>query len=518
MLKPPVLSFTDTGLSVSDGVTRTGLWSVSSASDIGWEYSLDLGRSWIVGEGGGFEVTQDGAQTIWVRARDSDGNVSEIVMAACVLDTKSPAALTATPVQQAGVTRFDFQGLEQMSVWEYSIDRGTSWWLGSGKSLSVIGNAFPRISVRQTDLAGNVSQPAEFNLEASGLGWREISGNPLAPDVVGESDHTLLVHGEIDRADADYVRFDIPAAAQLKSAKFTFYQSVDEIAFYAMQRAQVFDAGTDIKKMLVFGHFGPTDIGSNLVQSAPLASLRTGSLTTWVNQTGTLKTTYLLQVDVQRDADAGSGFGTSPQTVSLAGTGTNAMGSQIVTGSTRLDKFIYNAAAANYSVTSMAGFLTVSSQSSAERDQLTGVERLKFTDKSIAFDVDGNAGQAYRIYKAAFGRDPLVGDLAGLGYWIGRIDNGMDLTEVAARFIDSNEFRSLYGQNPSNAEFLSKVYANVLGRTADQAGFNWWLEQINTNPEKTRRKVLADFSESLENKQAVASLIGNGIAYLEFAE
>jgi hypothetical protein len=92
----------------------------------------------------------------------------------------------------------------------------------------------------------------------------------------------------------------------------------------------------------------------------------------------------------------------------------------------------------------------------------------------------------------------------------------MDMVEVAARFIDSNEFRSLYGQNPTNAEFLTKVYTNVLGRTPDQGGYDWWLNELNTNPAKTRQKVLADFSESAENKDSVVTLIGNGIQYSEF--
>ncbi len=35
ILAPPRLSFTDTGLSVNDGVTRTGLWDVSSSEGLG---------------------------------------------------------------------------------------------------------------------------------------------------------------------------------------------------------------------------------------------------------------------------------------------------------------------------------------------------------------------------------------------------------------------------------------------------------------------------------------------------
>jgi len=149
-------------------------------------------------------------------------------------------------------------------------------------------------------------------------------------------------------------------------------------------------------------------------------------------------------------------------------------------------------------------------------DSAIDVERFLFSDITLALDTAGNAGKAFRVYKAAFTRNPMAGDQAGLGYWINSIDKGMDMVEIAARFIDSPEFRTLYGQNPSNAEFLTKVYTNVLGRTPDQGGYSWWLNQLNTNPEKTRPKVLADFSESQENKDSVATLIGNGIQYIDY--
>jgi hypothetical protein len=93
------------------------------------------------------------------------------------------------------------------------------------------------------------------------------------------------------------------------------------------------------------------------------------------------------------------------------------------------------------------------------------------------------------------------------------MDKGMDVVSVAARFIDSSEFRSLYGHNPTDAEFLTKVYSNVLARTPDAAGLAWWVNEMKTNPSKTWQKVLADFSESIENQANVASLIANGIEY-----
>ena len=138
------------------------------------------------------------------------------------------------------------------------------------------------------------------------------------------------------------------------------------------------------------------------------------------------------------------------------------------------------------------------------------VERLAFLDVSVAFDTSSVAGQAYRIYKAAFDRTP---DGGGLGYWIAQMDKGMGVIEVAARFIDSPEFRALYGQNANISEFLTKVYTNVLDRAPDSAGLDWWVNEMKTNPTKTWQKVLADFSESTENQANVASMIANGITY-----
>jgi len=89
VLKAPVLSFNDTGLDVTDGVTSNGRWGVESQG-IDWEFSLDQGINWTRGSGGSFEVKGDGAKMIWVRARDDAGNTSEIVRVNCVLDTTPP--------------------------------------------------------------------------------------------------------------------------------------------------------------------------------------------------------------------------------------------------------------------------------------------------------------------------------------------------------------------------------------------------------------------------------------------
>lgn len=160
-------------------------------------------------------------------------------------------------------------------------------------------------------------------------------------------------------------------------------------------------------------------------------------------------------------------------------------------------------------------------QSAELKDALTGelvasfeaADRLIFEDKVIANASDVNASMAFRLYEAVFNRNPMEGDTAGLGYWVGEIDAGMTLEDVAARFIDSSEFVAVYGASPDNATFLTKLYENILDRSPDSEGYGWWLNELNTNSERTQAKVLAEFAESDENQMAVADLVATGIVY-----
>lgn len=75
-----------------------------------------------------------------------------------------------------------------------------------------------------------------------------------------------------------------------------------------------------------------------------------------------------------------------------------------------------------------------------------------------------------RLYWAFFNRDP---DLAGAEYWMERFDDGASVDQIAFAFAVSEEFRLRYGTT-SDADFVSIVYENVLGRTPDADGFGYW--------------------------------------------
>ena len=188
-------------------------------------------------------------------------------------------------------------------------------------------------------------------------------------------------------------------------------------------------------------------------------------------------------------------------------------GDDILDGDTGVDTAFYSGAKANFTITRTAAGYTIKDNTvGGGTDTLTNVERLQFSDKMVALDIDGNAGQVYRTYQAAFDRKP---DSGGLGDWIFAMDNnGLSLRDVASGFIASAEFKALYGANPTTTELVTRLYNNVLHRAPEQAGFDYWANQINARYQ-TVNQVLTGFSESPENQTQVIGSIQNGFEYTQ---
>ncbi|WP_377701844.1 DUF4214 domain-containing protein [Pseudoduganella sp. UC29_71] len=202
--------------------------------------------------------------------------------------------------------------------------------------------------------------------------------------------------------------------------------------------------------------------------------------------------------------------GTAGADVLAATAGNNYIG-----GGDGIDTALYSGARSGYTVQRTAAGYTVSDQlGQGGTDVLAGVERLQFGDKSVAIDIDGIGGQAYRIYQAAFDRAP---DLGGLGFWIYHMEHGLSLRQVAAGFMASPEFAKLYGSSaPSNDVLVTKLYANVLHRAPDAEGYKFWMDFL-TSGRENQAGVLYWFSESPENQAQLIGTIQNGVDYVPYS-
>lgn len=183
-------------------------------------------------------------------------------------------------------------------------------------------------------------------------------------------------------------------------------------------------------------------------------------------------------------------------------------GNDSIDGGGGTDTAVFRGLHDSYTVASTSGTLSVTGADGT--DTLTNVERLQFDDGVIAFDLQGNAGQAFRLYQAAFGRTP---DLAGLGYQVNDLDKYLNIFQVAGNFIASPEFQSKYG-SVDNVAFLTLLYQNVLHREPDSGGLQFHLAEFASG--QSRAEMLVHFSESPENQANVIGLISNGIFYVPY--
>ncbi len=109
--------------------------------------------------------------------------------------------------------------------------------------------------------------------------------------------------------------------------------------------------------------------------------------------------------------------------------------------------------------------------------------------------MSGLEGSVVRLYSAVFLRLP---DDGGFGFWM---DYDSDVRQMAAHFVASPEFSDRYGL-VDDEEFVSLLYCNVLGRSPDQAGFDFWTEILAT---QSRDSVVVEFSESAEYRIRTAT-------------
>lgn len=129
---------------------------------------------------------------------------------------------------------------------------------------------------------------------------------------------------------------------------------------------------------------------------------------------------------------------------------------------------------------------------------------LHFLDGVGVLNSSGAAEQVAHLYQAAFGRSA---DLTGLQYWTGQLEgNAATVVNAADSFASSTEFMGKYGQL-SDANYVSQLYQNVLGRAADAAGQSYWQGQLASGC--TRGQVLSGLAQSYENIHNTLSTTGD---------
>ncbi|WP_244096891.1 beta strand repeat-containing protein, partial [Burkholderia ambifaria] len=159
---PGVALTADSGSNATDHITNVGTLNLSGVeTGAVVEYSIDSGHTWNTS----FNAVE-GVNEVQVRQTDVAGNTSDPTAFSFTLDTSVAApgvALTADSGSNAtdhitNVGTLNLSGVETGAVVEYSIDGGHTW----NTSFSAV-EGVNEVQVRQTDVAGNTSDPTAFS-------------------------------------------------------------------------------------------------------------------------------------------------------------------------------------------------------------------------------------------------------------------------------------------------------------------------------------------------------------------
>lgn len=143
----------------------------------------------------------------------------------------------------------------------------------------------------------------------------------------------------------------------------------------------------------------------------------------------------------------------------------NANTSASINGGLGIDTSIYSGKASDYKLTHNAdGSITV--KGLALTDQLTNIERLQFSDRSVAIDLGTtqSAGKSALLLGAVLGKSSMT-DKAMVGNLLKFFDTGISLHDAADLLVKSGVIDSLAGGAGSD-KFVRLVYHAATGQTA----------------------------------------------------
>ena len=186
-----------------------------------------------------------------------------------------------------------------------------------------------------------------------------------------------------------------------------------------------------------------------------------------------------------------------------------------VTGTTGVDTYTFGGASTEFTVTKTADKITAASTLATNVSYtLADHERVVFTDKAVAYDAAGRAGDVYALLSAALGTADVTKAYTGIG--IKLADTGWTNKELATALLATDVYKTDAG-GVSNETFIKQVYKNVFGGTATLAQvteYTTWMTTSNLS----QADVLVAASElaAFETTIGLVGLATTGIEYTPY--
>ncbi|WP_170923320.1 FG-GAP-like repeat-containing protein [Fulvimarina manganoxydans] len=425
---------------------------------------------------------------------------------AILIDTTAPDVPSLALSQDNGSSNSDgvtndgtiiVTGLEKDASWTYSTNGGVDWTAGSGDSFILTEGSYGDEALRvwQTDLAGN---------ESNGVGLLgNVTIDTTAPTLASATvNGASLVLTYTDALDLDGV---VPAtsafAVDVSGATVGVNAvTVDEAAkTVTLTLASAVSNGQVVS--LAYTDPNPAQDDTNgVIQDAAdndAASFTGQAVTNLSPSVG--------------GGGGGSGSGNVEDPVYPGTEGddtfTDIPFPASVEGGAGTDTIVFTGNFSDFTLSPAPGGFTI--VQNADPDNaifFSDIEALRFDDLTLERNDDPATVDLYALYQMVFDRPA---DIGGLSYWKDQADNGLSFHDIAAYFIQSSEFTSTYGSNPSPQTLIDDIYQNIFGRAPDATGEAFWLDAFQKG--LSVPDFLTSFSDATELRSLIENAVDDGL-------
>jgi hypothetical protein len=186
-----------------------------------------------------------------------------------------------------------------------------------------------------------------------------------------------------------------------------------------------------------------------------------------------------------------------------------------VTGTTGIDTYTTGGASTEFTTTKTVDNVKLASTLVSNMEfNLANHERVVFTDKAVAYDATGRAGDVYALLAAALGTADVTKAYTGIGIYLA--DAGWTNKQLAEALLATDTYKTDAG-GVSNETFIKHVYKNVYGTNASLADVTTLTTWMTTN-NYSQADVLVTASELavFETTIGLVGLATTGIEYTPF--
>lgn len=182
-------------------------------------------------------------------------------------------------------------------------------------------------------------------------------------------------------------------------------------------------------------------------------------------------------------------------------------GDDTIDGGAGIDTSIHYGTKSQYSITKSGSSYTVSGPDGT--DILTNIERIKFNDISIAYDIDGNAGKVAKILGAVFGADS-VSNKAYAGIGLNLLDGGMSYEALLDLAINVTGVHT-------HREVVNLLWTNVVGSAPSDDQAQQFVSMLDNGMTTAQLGVLAADTDLNQAHIDLVGLVAAGLEYTQVA-